>query len=228
MSTAIQEKPIQLTLFDLEALEVKVRAGLKSFIEVGDALTKIRDGDGWKLRGFDSFDEYVEKTFGFSVRHGQRLIAAAETARQVERLTGETPASESVAREIKRVVFSPAAVKQVQAELKQTGKSIATAKAEVIARVITGVLQRTTAGAPAKSPAARKPAPAQTYSPVGKPAAPYIPEPAIPDMTVLPGSEFCPSCGLIPDAYTRDGKVWRCDECGGAVLISVSSEVVNG
>jgi ribosomal protein L37AE/L43A len=50
----------------------------------------------------------------------------------------------------------------------------------------------------------------------------------MPELVTMPGSEFCPSCGLIPDAYTREGKVWRCGECGGKVILSVSSEVING
>jgi len=213
-------------MFDLETLEGTVRTGLKSFIEVGDALTKIREGNGFKLRGFDSFDNYVEKTFGFSVRHGQRLIAAAETARHIERLTGETPANESVTREINRVAFSPAAVQEVQTELKKTGSSIGTAGAKAVAKVVTSVLNKESPLPPSLSPGPAKPSdskPATT-----KPTAQFIPEQPMPEVITMPGSEFCPSCGLIPDAYTRQGHTWRCGECGGKVILSVSSEALNG
>lgn len=120
MTTAVQTQQefVQLTLFDLEALETKVRAGLATFIETGDALMQIRDREGYKLRGYDTFEAYCEKVFNFSVRQGQRLIVAAKTAAVIEQLTGEAPASESVAREYARVTFPPEVVQEVHAEVK--------------------------------------------------------------------------------------------------------------
>lgn len=82
----------QLTMFDLEKLEKRIADGLAKFVEVGQALAEIQNREGYKLRGCKTMEEYCEKQFGFSLRHGQRLIAAADTAEKVKQITGGTKA----------------------------------------------------------------------------------------------------------------------------------------
>ena len=79
----------------LERLEGTVRNGLAAFVEVGNALVQIREGKGYKLRGYDTFENYCEEKFGFSDRHGRRMIVAAQTAGKVKEVVGAAPVSES-------------------------------------------------------------------------------------------------------------------------------------
>lgn len=199
---------VQLTMFDLEALEGRVRAGLQTFVEVGEALAEIRDRDGFKLRGYQTFEDYCETEFGFSVRQGQRLIVAARTAAAVAELTGETPANEAVAREISRVAHSPEIVQQVAADLRVEGKSLSSAPASEVKRVVTSVVEKRN-GAPAAA------APA-------KPATKPAPPPAAPEFAagVDTASDFCPACGEWPESYTRKGEAWYCGSCGSRVAIA--------
>lgn len=204
---------VQLTLFYLEALEARVRAGLQTFVEVGEALAEIRDRDGYKLRGYATFEDYCEAEFGFSVRQGQRLIVAARTAAAVAELTGDAPANEAVAREIARVAHSPEVVRQVAADLRAEGKSLASAPASEVKRVVTSVVEKTN-GKPAA-----KPSPKQA-TPAAKPAP--EPPPAI-DAEVSADSmtDFCPSCAEWPERYERKGDSWYCGSCGAKVLVGV-------
>lgn len=149
---------IQLTLFDLEALERTVRAGLKTFIEVGDALVKIRDAEGYRLRGFTTFEDYCEREFGFSVRQGQRLIAAARTADLVERVTGQTPANEAAAREFSKITGepdAPALVERVQQVLAANGHTIGDAPAHVARAAVESVMPKPPRSEAAPAPVAQ-------------------------------------------------------------------------
>jgi ribosomal protein S27AE len=208
MTTSVQ-KAVQLSMFDLEPLETTVRDGVATFLKVGEALTKIRDGEGYKLRGFTTFDDYCESYFGFSVRQGQRLIAAAKTTQVVEQITGEAPASESVAREFSKVTFSPEVVEQVHQELKAEGKPLAKATATEVRKVVTKVLDKV------------KPK-TQSSKPAPKPAAPMPEMPPAPTI-VTSAVDFCPACGDIPQAYQREGDKWYCGVCGVQVVINVAS-----
>lgn len=208
MTTSVQ-KPVQLSMFDLESLETTVKDGMATFIKVGDALMKIRDSEGYKLRGFVTFDEYCESQFGFSVRQGQRLIAATKTTQVIEQITGETPTSESVAREFSKVTYSPEVVKEVHQELKAEHKPLAKATATDVRRVVTKVLDKV------------KPK-VQSSKPAPKPAAPMPEMPPAPTI-VTSAVDFCPACGDIPQAYQREGDKWYCGVCGVQVVINVAS-----
>lgn len=61
---------------ELTRLENKVREGLKSFVEVGNALLRIQQNKGYALRGYKTFESYCLKEFGFTDRHGRRMAAA--------------------------------------------------------------------------------------------------------------------------------------------------------
>lgn len=212
MSTAVQTTatPVQLTLFDLEALEVKVRQGLAGFLEVGEALQQIRDGEG-----------YCEKVFNFSVRQGQRLIVAARTTGAVKQITGEAPASESVAREFTPVANDPEVVIEAHHELRSQGKTIQTATAADVKAAVHRAAEAK--GKPLPKPA---PKPTTTAKPSsnGKPTRPE-PKPEMPPAPTATTADvdFCPHCGDVPERYERSGDKWHCGACGSQVAISVAA-----
>lgn len=88
-----------ITLSQLEAFELTIRKGQATFLAVGQALMEIRRNKGYRLRGFDTFETYCQATFGFTDRHGRRMIAAARTVQAA----GEPVKSESVARVLAKV-----------------------------------------------------------------------------------------------------------------------------
>lgn len=198
--------PRQLTLFDLEQLETRVRTGLAAFIDTGTALMEIQQREGFRLKGYESMESYCEAEFGFSLRHGQRLIQAAQVAQKVEQITGVAPRNEAAAREIGRVAYSPQADKllpKVEKELGRQGKSIATATAEVIAKVVERVV----------SP--KKPASEQQQQQLVE----EMPEE--PPALASTLTDFCPSCGSIPESYTHRNDGWHCSDCDAPVTIGV-------
>lgn len=195
--------PRQLTLFDLEQLETRIRAGLRTFIDVGNALNEIKVSNGHRLKGYTSFEAYCEAEFNFGVRHGERLIQSAKAALKVEQLTGELPKNEAVAREIARVAYSPKAetnLKTISKELKREGKTLATATAEVVAKVVERVIN---------------PKPKIEQKPL---VEEVIEEPPVLGTSL---TDFCPSCGSIPQSYTHRDDGWHCSDCDAPVTIGV-------
>jgi hypothetical protein len=73
-----------MTEAELEAAESVIRAGRDAFIAVGQALAAIRDGKGYRHRGYGTFENYVREVWGWGRRHGYNLIAAAEVAENVQ------------------------------------------------------------------------------------------------------------------------------------------------
>lgn len=198
---------VQLTLFDLEALETKVKEGLAKFMEVGNALAEIRDREGFRLKGYSDFEKYCEKELGFSLRQGQRLIAAAETAETIKRLTdGDAPRNEAAARVLAPVATDEKVVKQVQSQLKRSGKSIATATAEKLQEIVNRVTGK---AAPAESN--------------GKESKQEIIAPVPASLAAL-GDE-CPNCHQRPQSYVWDEErqEWICALCMQPVLVVVSA-----
>lgn len=165
MATAtLSNQSMTISTEDLEALEAKVRSGLSSFIEVGNVLMEIRDRGGYTRRGYKTFEEYCQREFGITDRHGRRLITGAETAHRVEQALGPglTPKNEGVARELEKVADDPAILEKVQARLSKMGKggralSIATATADKVAEVVAAVTGKARVAKPEKASPAPKP-----------------------------------------------------------------------
>ena len=147
-------------------LENKIRQGKDAFIAVGNALIEIRDGRGYTLRGFKTFEQYCDKVWGISDRHARRLMSGAEAAETVRQIAGETPANEAVAREFAKVArefakvaADPKAVQQVVKKLQTRGGSVSTATAERVAEVVAQVRGKTSEPKPAeRAPEITKPA----------------------------------------------------------------------
>ncbi len=124
---------------EMAALEQQIRTDIKAFQRVGLALIRIRDGRGYRLRGFKTFEAYCERVWDFTDRHGRRLIAAAETAEKVKAAVGVEPSSESVARVLAPVANDPIVLQRVAEKLQMKQATIANASAEKVAEVVAAV-----------------------------------------------------------------------------------------
>jgi hypothetical protein len=190
------EQAITMTEKRLADLESRIRRGLESFVEVGNALAEIKARNGFMLRGAKTFDEYCSKTFGFSERNGYRMIAAAETAKKVEDAVGEKPRNEAAARELKAVAHDPDLIKRVNDRLQKSKLTVATATAEKIHEIV------------------------EKIRPQSKPMFEEKPEkkPALPQL-----SDTCPICHQQPQNYIRREDGWHCGiaACNAPVMVGV-------
>ena len=199
MSTALT-----MTKSELTALEKTVREGLQSFIEVGRALQEINERQGYRLRGFETFDDYCEGQFGFSRRHGYRMIAAAQTVNKVKSVLGEAPRNEAAARVLTPVAQDRRLLERVKVKLDKSGKTVATATAEQIGEAVKAVTSQKKAA----------------------PDAAQGVEPEKPKLPVL--TDVCPHCKQRPESYhSRNGESpslgggWHCGLCDAPVMLGV-------
>ncbi len=183
-----------LTKIELEKLERKVREGLQSFVDVGRALTQIRERHGYAVRGYKTFEEYCEKEFGFTERHGLRMIMAADTAQKVEKAVGVAPRNEASARVLNPIAGDPKLLGKLKEKLAAQKLSVATATAEKLQEVVDKIKPQT---------------------------RPMFDEDAAtkPPAAIAGLSDVCPACGKVPSAYTHDGEGWHCGDCHATVRV---------
>lgn len=88
----------------LAELESTIDAGLRTFVDVGNALLEIRDSRLYR-QTFGTFEDYCRERWGFNSSRARQLIGAAETVRNLESVTTVTlfPATESQARPLTRL-----------------------------------------------------------------------------------------------------------------------------
>lgn len=103
----------------LKALEGVIESGKKAFIEVGMALTEIRDNRLYR-KSFDTFEAYCQERWSFSRNFAHMQINAAEIASEM--LTTVNIPNEKTAREF---VSIP---KEQRKEVAETAKKIAAEK----------------------------------------------------------------------------------------------------
>lgn len=110
---------MEVALSSLQEQEEIIERNLVSFIEVGNALMRIRDEELYREAEFTGFVEYLEsKPWGISERHAYRQIDAAKVAE----LTHGT--NERQARELAPLLrkSTPEVVRQTYAEIvEETG-----------------------------------------------------------------------------------------------------------
>lgn len=101
--------------YDLLGYENVIRKGLKTFIDVGNALMAIRDGRLYRVE-YATFEEYCKQKWDMSRNYADRLIGAADVAEDLMPIGVKLPTSESVLRpltnlepEARREVFQRAA-----------------------------------------------------------------------------------------------------------------------
>ena len=74
METALQ-------VATLHELEERIKAGIQTFIDVGNCLLEIRDRRLYKEKGYTRFEDYCREEWGWSRDYGYKLIRSAETVR---------------------------------------------------------------------------------------------------------------------------------------------------
>lgn len=80
----------------LMELETEIENGLRTFVDVGNALLEIRDGRLYR-QSFATFEDYCRERWGMQRHYANRLIAAAEVTANLVPI-GTIPATESQAR----------------------------------------------------------------------------------------------------------------------------------
>ncbi len=85
---------------NLETLESVIEHGRQIFVDVGNALTEIRDRRLYQEQGYHTFEGYCLERWGWTASRSRQLIAAAEVVNVLESVTTVTPTTESQAREL--------------------------------------------------------------------------------------------------------------------------------
>jgi hypothetical protein len=103
--TAIDTTGRDLTpeLADLMEWEKPIESGLRSFVEVGNALAAIRDGKKYKVAGYTTFDDYCRQRWGISRQHAHRSIQAATVIAEMSPIGDILPTTESQVRPLAAV-----------------------------------------------------------------------------------------------------------------------------
>lgn len=118
----------------LAQCEEVIQRGIGTFIEVGSALMRIRDGRLYK-ESHDTFEAYCKERWGMSPRHANRLVESADVVMSLGPI-GPKPTSEAVARPL--ASLPPEKREEVWNKAleigagKPTAKQVEQAKAEVI------------------------------------------------------------------------------------------------
>lgn len=87
---------------NLTTHEATIERGLKTFVEVGQALQAIRDGKLYREQ-YDRFEDYCKERWGWNRDRAYKLIAAADAAGNVSQGIHAAPESERVARPLAKL-----------------------------------------------------------------------------------------------------------------------------
>ncbi|MDV6306031.1 MULTISPECIES: hypothetical protein [Gordonia] len=106
--------------------EAVIERGLKSFVEVGQALARIRDERLYKAE-FATFEDYCQARWQLNRAHADRLVRTSSLSIQLDRLGAPSPATESQARELSGL--EPGEAQEVMQAAHQATNGKITAKA---------------------------------------------------------------------------------------------------
>lgn len=120
---------------ELKRYEGVIEHGIKVFVEVGEALTGIRDGRLYR-ESHPTFEAYCRDRWGFSKTHANRLISSAGVAKNLAPI-GVIPTSESQVRVLSG--FSP--VDQVRV-MRNAIKAVEGRPTAVTARLVEETAQK--------------------------------------------------------------------------------------
>lgn len=90
---------VQPTETRLSVLETIIDTGLKTFIEVGEALAEIRTDELWK-DAYASWEDYLQRRWRFGLSRARQIINGAALAREILSVTDVTIPNEAQARQI--------------------------------------------------------------------------------------------------------------------------------
>lgn len=177
-----------LAVSDLEELESIIASGLRTFVDVGQALTRIRDGELYKAT-HRTFETYCSERWGFKRSYAYDLMKSAAVAENVRHGGQELPqpSTERQARELAKL--------PTEEQPKAWAEAVATAPPSgVTAKHVANVV------------AERLPKPQPAFSPDPMPAStPKTERQRITDepqeLDYEPESEPSPSLGELRPAY---------------------------
>lgn len=84
----------------LEQCETVITAGLKSFMDVAEALTVVKEKKLY--REYRTWEEYCRSRWGMSASRSYQITSAMDTAKHIQTLTGVTMPNENVVREVRK------------------------------------------------------------------------------------------------------------------------------
>ena len=102
----------------LQENEEIIERGLKTFIEVGNALLEIRDHEMYKEAGFKDFETYCKDRWNLSISYVKHLIIASETVNVLQDEPSSVdntalPSTERQARELATLRDEPKVMRKV-------------------------------------------------------------------------------------------------------------------
>jgi hypothetical protein len=124
----------------LSTCEAIIERGLRSFYEVGAALTRIRDERLYRAT-YGTFEEYCLKRWNWGKAYAYRQIAAAEVVANLSPI-GDVPQTESQARPLVGLRPQEQRVVWGKAVEESKGKQPTAAKVEEVAKRIRQLLQK--------------------------------------------------------------------------------------
>jgi hypothetical protein len=68
----------------LNELEMVIRTGLRTFVQVGEALAEIRDRRLYREQGFSRFEDYCHERWGWNRDYANKQIRAADVVRNLD------------------------------------------------------------------------------------------------------------------------------------------------
>lgn len=125
---------------ELREHEQTIEQGLKTFVDVGNALLAIREEQLYRVE-YGTFDAYCQERWGFVSRQAERLILASRTVQNLRPIGRKLPTSEYQARPLTQL--EPEQQREVWTavvqESQETGERITGAKVKaMVARAILG------------------------------------------------------------------------------------------
>ena len=115
--------------FEFAQLEEVIARGQESFLEVGEALSKIRDGRLYR-KYYGTFQEYCEERWSWGASRARQLIAAVAVAESIKCVTRVTLPDEAAARELGKLPVEQRA--EIIREAAKTGAPTASAIREEV------------------------------------------------------------------------------------------------
>jgi SAM-dependent methyltransferase len=180
-------------LLDLMEHEKVIEQGLATFLEVGWALLRIRDGRKYRAAGYATFEAYCRGRWEWSREHGRRMMRAAETAALMPPNGGIQPRTESQLRPLTPLRDDPEAMKTAWEQAVEAAGGGQPTAAEVAAAV----------------EEVRQP------QPVNKPARGGTPHPAVyPAAVVEVMAELLTGCLRVLDPFAGTGRIHQLAERG--------------
>lgn len=109
---------MSIVVSSLAECEAVIERGLRSFVEVGEALLRIRDERLYR-EGFETFESYCTDRWDLGRKRAYDFIASAEVVAELSPIGDTRPANESVARELAPLREDPEQLREAWTEVVQ-------------------------------------------------------------------------------------------------------------